>query len=317
MLKRIVVISCIIALVVSCKKDDPVNPYDDIVRVQNDNPEADDLPVGNFAWLQAKVFGPTCANSGCHDGTFEPAFSSINSSYNTLVNHPVITNDDNGTFTYRVVPGDASNSLLHERLTVFIPNTSGIMPLEYEPASDWPDNEAFYINQIASWINAGAKDMFGHSPGSGNADFPPSAEGLVVFPSGNTTTPYPRDEDGIGITPILVDAAPIDIWILATDDNTAVQDFTTAHIKLASDINDFPTESAIDLVYSSPLTALDFTDQDAQFYYKATVDLTGVPSGQQYFLRVYLNDGVQSEVTEIPNDGSSNVINALFLLSVQ
>lgn len=317
MLKRIVVIVCIIALVASCKKDDPVNPYEDIVRVQNDNPEADDLPVGNFAWLQAKVFGPTCANSGCHDGTFEPAFSTINSSYNTLVNHPVITNDDAGTFTYRVVPGDAGNSLLHERLTTFIPNTSGIMPLEWEPDSDWPDNEGYYISEITAWIDAGAKNMFGQSPSSGSLDFPPTAEGLVIFPAGNTTTPYPRDEDGIGITPIMVESASIDIWIRVTDDNTALEDFPLAYVKLASDINDFPVEVSYDLVYSGPLTALDFTDQETLFYYKATVDLSSAQSGESFFLRAYLDDGVQENITEVPNSGSSNVINALFLLSIQ
>ncbi|MFT4677925.1 MAG: hypothetical protein ACI84C_000288 [Flavobacteriales bacterium] len=317
MLKKVVVIMCIIALIASCKKDDPVNPYDDIVRVLNDNPEADDLPVGNFAWLQAKVFGPTCANSGCHDGTFEPAFSTITSSYNTLVNHPVITNDDNGTFTYRVVPGDAENSLLHERLTTFIPNTSGIMPLEWDPDSDWPENEDFYISQVAIWIDAGAKNMYGQAPNSSSLDFPPSAEGLVVFPSGNTTTPYPRNEDGVGITPILVEAAEIDIWIRVTDDITALDDFPAAFVKLAADLGGFPTEVTHDLIYSSPLTALDFTNQDALFYYKATVDLTGASSGQTFFLRAYLDDGEQTDITEIPNDGSSNVINALFLLSVQ
>jgi hypothetical protein len=132
-------------LIFSCKKKGSENPYDAIDRtVVNQNPSASDLPEGSFPWLQARIFTPTCANSGCHDGTFEPDFRTMASSYNTLVNHPVIANNPEESFHLRVVPGNAQASWLHERLTVAVPNTSGIMPpLAQQQTPDWTLNKVW------------------------------------------------------------------------------------------------------------------------------------------------------------------------------
>ena len=46
------------------------------------------LPEGNFAWLHQQAFAPTCANSGCHDGTFEPDFRTVGASWNTRSTTP-------------------------------------------------------------------------------------------------------------------------------------------------------------------------------------------------------------------------------------
>ena len=77
--------------------DPPPNPYDDLPPV---------VPTGGLAVFGSRsargqlrlappagAQAPTCANSGCHDGTFEPDFRTVGSSWNTLVNHPVIAND--------------------------------------------------------------------------------------------------------------------------------------------------------------------------------------------------------------------------------
>ena len=112
------------ALMASCRPETPPNPYDDLPPVvDTDGLVVPPLPEGNFAWLHQQVFAPTCANSGCHDGTFEPDFRTVGSAWNTLVNHPVIANDAAMSFNRRVVPGSVSNSFLFERLTVNIPNT--------------------------------------------------------------------------------------------------------------------------------------------------------------------------------------------------
>ncbi|MCB0760708.1 MAG: hypothetical protein KDC12_04225 [Flavobacteriales bacterium] len=315
-MRKVLIWSMVFLAWVGCKRTDPVNPYDEVEVVQNDNPEADDLVPGSFAWLQASVFGPTCANSGCHDGTFEPNFSSMYSSYNTLVNHPVITNDEEGTFTYRVVPGNVDLSLLHERLTVFIDNTSGVMPLSLEPDSDWPENKPFYISQIENWIQAGAKDPYGNPPPNAGADFPPSAGGLVIFPAGNTTNPYPRGDDQPGINPIMVNATQIDLWVQVSDDNTDIDELQSTALRLSTTLTDFDSAPSYSLVYSSPVTALDFSNGEALFHYKATVDLSGAQSGDVYFIRTYWDDGAQPQLTEIPNAGSSDVMTALFILEV-
>src|SRR5436190_551220 len=92
----------VVSLLYSCKKDEVKNPYAEVQPVvHNDNPDLATLPEGSFAWLHAKIFRPTCANSGCHDGTFEPEFRSINSAYNSLVHHPVIANTPNNDFEFR------------------------------------------------------------------------------------------------------------------------------------------------------------------------------------------------------------------------
>lgn len=154
-----------ILTMLSCKKDtdDFENPYDNLVTTV-DPVDTTNIPVSNFAYLHEKVFYPTCANSGCHDGTFEPDFRTISGSYNTIVNQAVITNDASSSFQFRVKPGSASESLLYVRLETFLPNTSGIMPLELEPDSDWPTKKAEYIAAIKAWIDGGAKDINGNDP---------------------------------------------------------------------------------------------------------------------------------------------------------
>ena len=91
-------------LMYSCKKD-KINPYDD----PNLNPPQEDTTsyftnATDFSALYNDVFMPYCANSGCHDGSFEPDFRSIESSYNTMLYQPVIKNTSSNTYTYRVLP---------------------------------------------------------------------------------------------------------------------------------------------------------------------------------------------------------------------
>ena len=88
-----------IAFAYSCKKDDDdetVNPFQNATLPPDDNPDTVNLEPGSFAFLHYNIFKPTCANSGCHDGNFEPDFRTISSSYNTLVRQDVIQNDDAG-----------------------------------------------------------------------------------------------------------------------------------------------------------------------------------------------------------------------------
>ena len=318
MKKTLIAISLVFISVIACKKDDPENPYDvneEVVVV--DNPDANALPVGNFAWLHAKVFKPTCANSGCHDGTFEPNFTTISSSYNSLVNHPVISNDEAFSFQYRVVPGSVGASLLNERMTVDIPNSSGVMPLEVDEDSDWETLGDSYIQQIAQWIAAGAPDMYGNMPGGAGADFPPQVEGLAIFPAGNTTTPYERDEDGIGITPILVEATNVDVWVYVTDDNTAPQDLGVSELRIAEDTETIGAATPALFATGESINALNFSENPANFLHKATIDLSGYASGTTLFLRTYFDDGVQSEVTEVPSDNSNEIITSIFVMRIQ
>lgn len=315
-MSRIGVIALVALVIFGCRKD-PENPYDSINYVVVDNPSVDDLPEGNFAWLHGKVFLPTCANSGCHDGTFEPKFLTISSSYNSLVNHGVISNDAGLTFDYRVVPGNVDASLLHERMTVFIPNTSGVMPLTTETESDWDELQAFYIGQIENWIAEGAPDMFGQLPGAAGADLPPQVDGIAIFPAGNTATPYTRDPDEVGVSPIQVDATLLDVWLRVLDDNTAAFALNATELRFWDDLVTF-SDSCLTtpLTFTGPITAENLNGQPAEFQYRATLDLTGLAPGTTYFLRSTWDDGSQPSLTVVPNDGSSNQITAIFSLEV-
>ena len=141
----------------ACKKE-AINPYDQKpIEEEPDDPNPA-LDSTSLTGLHALIFRPTCANSGCHDGTFEPDFRSVSSTYNTLVNHPIIKNDLEGTYTHRVVPSNVEASLLIARLTYDIDDNSGVMPLVVEPDSDWPENKEAYIRHIKSWIEKGAPE---------------------------------------------------------------------------------------------------------------------------------------------------------------
>lgn len=298
---------CVLVLILfgACKREEPANPYLDFVQpVPNENPDADDLPEGGFAWLHAKVFAPTCANSGCHDGTFEPEFRTMASAYNSLVNHPVIANNPQGSFEYRVVPGNADASFLHERLFTFVPNTSGIMPLETN-GTDWPQNGAYYKQKIREWINAGAPDIYGNPAPSAEVNTPPVVYGLAIFPQNNTTNPYTREVDSpYGIGAIEVPAGTVDVWILPFDDNAGINQFSSITLKTSQSATEFNAISSAPFALQTPINALDFGNNPNPFYYKAALDLSGYLPGT-YYLRVYLNDGVQSSLTEVPNDNSA------------
>jgi len=139
-----------------CEPDPVSNPYEG-EDGPTDTTSVTMLEYAGLAGLQDQMFKPTCANSGCHDGTFEPDFRTLGSTYNTLVNHPVIKNDAANTFSLRVIPGNVFESQLMNRLTVDIDGNSGIMPLTLEPNSDYPANKEVYLDWVRRWITEGAK----------------------------------------------------------------------------------------------------------------------------------------------------------------
>jgi len=166
---RALVLLALLGLLFACTKRNNVdNPFLD-PALQKPADGGDTVQYGpfDFAGLQRDIFKPTCSNSGCHDGTFEPDFRTIESSYNTLVYQPIIKNNPAGQYEYRVVPGDPAASVLINRLTVDIDGLSGIMPLVTDPGSDWGVNKQAYIDRIRGWIAAGAKDAYGNPPVNG------------------------------------------------------------------------------------------------------------------------------------------------------
>lgn len=308
----------LVMIFVSCRNKEIKNPYDELALIHNDNPTADDLPEGSFAWLHAKVFRPTCANSGCHDGTFEPEFRSLGSAYNSLVNHPCISNSEGNNFTYRVVPGDVSASFLHHRLTVDDNFNSGKMPAGLSAGSDWPFNGDFYIEKINQWIAGGAKDIYGNNAPPATANTPPVVLGMVVFPHDNTTNPYPREQDPqYGIGAIELPPQLVDVWILPYDDTAYPDQFAGISLMASTSSLEFSNALQSSFALSSPILAMPFGEgSPSPFYYKTTLDLTNADPGEFYYLRTYLNDGFQPGLTEIPSSGSNPFWFLIFSLKI-
>jgi hypothetical protein len=160
---KIILVLILFTAIWSCQKQEDeeyVNPYDLIENPDPVNIDTTALDPKSLPGLHSDIFAKTCANSGCHDGTFEPDFRTIESTYNTLVNHPIIKNDPQGSFSFRVVPGNTDQSQLIARLTYDIDGNSGVMPLVIEPDSDWEERKDEYIQNIKDWIAAGAPRPF-------------------------------------------------------------------------------------------------------------------------------------------------------------
>lgn len=304
-------IAVIVLVLAACKKETP-NPYDELER-RAPNPAVEAIPQDNFAWIHQKILRPSCALSGCHDGSFEPEFRSIGSAYNSLVYHPVIANDPEQTYSYRVVPGDVTASLLHARLNVFLPNTSGIMPLGLTENSDWPANSAAYKAAIDSWIASGARDMFGRPPGQGNLE--PQVTGILAFAGGSSSSPYARGV-GEGIQPIVVPAGAVDLWFAFSDDSTPATALTHNKVKVAMATGAFEAVPDLDLQTGTAITGPDLGNSTTTFTHKVQLQLGAHAPGTVLFVRVYVRDGDHELATEIPNDDTGVPMSNYFTLRV-
>ena len=303
-----------ILLLFACQKE-YINPYDD---VSLDPPIEDTTNYfsdpTNFSSLYNNIFLPYCANSGCHDGTFEPDFRTIESSYNTLVYHPIIKNNIAGTYQYRVKAGNANESVLYARLladidgtSIFDPN-SQVMPLTadivYDPNQEniWHSHKTEYIQNIKTWINNGAKDMFGNEAILPNNK--PEMQGVVAFISG-TSSPLNRDGTrGTILVPSGVNS--LDIWFSIIDDNLPTTSLSYNKVKFSDNLFNFDQSPELNLiVLNTPLLASGYyVSQDVEYFHKITYDISSLTSGDERFIKIYVQDDVNG-ITEIPNNGSS------------
>lgn len=302
------------ALLFSCKKSSSnSNPYVDWKDVKKDPVIADvNLDPNTIEGLHKNVFKPTCSNSGCHDGNFEPDFRSVESSYNSLINRLTTNYDPNNPqFGVRVVPGDASNSMLLHRILEFIPGSQGKMPLTTDPGSDWPDKKITYIENIRNWINAGAKDQFGNSPT--NIDFPPQLGGLIAFVDGSSS-PLPH----LGYNPIVLPsgANQVKIMVAFLDDKTPLGQMGASQLNYSLNPNDYQNV-AFDLVKeSTPFITKGISGNNVEYWYSVslTINQLGVP-GDVVWLRSETTDNINPSVY-IPSSETSFNFKKYFALII-
>ncbi len=106
-------------------------------------------PLGpTLASIQANIFSPSCALSGCHTGSAPQMGMNLSSgqAYANIVN---VASAENASF-FRVKPGDSTNSYLYMKITGDARITGVQMPKTGGPLS------ADKIAAIRDWIDAGA-----------------------------------------------------------------------------------------------------------------------------------------------------------------
>ena len=286
-------LACIALLVNSCKKDDmpPDNPYDDVDYSGNN----DTIPVepGTITWLHKQIFFPKCGTPGCHDGSFEPDFRTVMSSYATLVYHPIVKNNTAEEFTYRVIPGDTARSVLHERITncCFV-NINDRMPQD-NIGDPLPDSD---IQAIETWILDGAKDMFGGTPRYPNSE-PVIAGYLALNSSFMDILSETNDRvDSVPYNPFVVSPGmSINIALQITDDSTATSDFSVNQLRISTDPDDFSSATTHNATYI-PLPAPN------PAFWNVSLNTSSFPTGTTLYMRYYVNDNDHSSDTHFPYD---------------
>jgi len=290
-------------VLMNCTEDDlPINPYDGI-DYSDTTLVIDTLSATSFVKLHRDVLRPSCNVMGCHDGSFEPDFRTVQSSYNTLVYHPILKNNLDETFTYRVVPGDTANSVLHERLTncCFV-NTNDRMPQDNIGNSLAQED----LDKVANWILDDAKDITGVIPNEPNNL--PNVKYYYVTNATYDSTYSDNREDDVFYKPFLMPAnEQVNFVFRVTDDNT------NAGLMLVNELS--ISEYQDDFTNSIDVTAQIF--ESTYHIWILAFDTSVLQVGKTYYFRYTINDGENTENTIYPNDETSFIYKSIWSFTVQ
>jgi hypothetical protein len=315
MIKHIFLIAFSMGIVafVACKKTTgPAveNPYDKVVIVKDTSGTKNKTPdPSSIEGLHLNLFAPTCANSGCHDGTFEPDFRTVQSTFASLVNQKPIKNDLAGTFAARVVPGNADASMLIYRMTIDLGGNSGIMPLVIDPGSDYASKKDQHLDNLKKWINNGAKDMNGNS--SPVVDFPPLILGVQGLIGGS---PLSR---GGKYEPLYCSAGQsFELWFSLTDDKVNQSALTGMKINWSTDPSQYnpANEKPLQAATVKMMPGLYSGSVSYAWYYP--FDGSGLKKDDVIWFRITCSDGTNINY-ELPNNNSMFFLKKYFAVSVK
>jgi hypothetical protein len=295
----------------SCSKDEeaPENPYDS-VNYDTDTTTTQTPDPYSITGLHKNIFSPKCNVPGCHDGTFEPDFRTIQSSYSTLVYQRVnkVTVNNIDSFSFRVIPFDTTNSFIHERITT---PTSDYMPSNGNRLSQTQ------IQQINTWIMNGAKDINGNIPSPPNYlpilnttthFFYNALDSFNIFPFYASIVDTNRYMD-IAYYPFLVNAgANLKIIFWVEDDSTSVANLQVNQCKLSLLQDDFSAAQTVNATYMD----LGAPNQ----FWMATFPVTWATGTQVYF-RYYVRDSDNPVTVEFPRDEHPFYYKSFFSFRVQ
>ena len=290
-------------VLINCTEDDfPINPYDGI-DYGNSTLVIDTVSSTSFVKLHRDVLGPSCNVMGCHDGSFEPDFRTVESAYNTLVYHTIIKNNLAEDFTYRVVPGDTGLSVLHERLTncCFV-NTNDRMPQD-NIGNALPEAD---LDAVTAWILEGAKDITGAIPNAPN-----NLPNIKYFYVTNADYDSVYSENRIGglfYNPFLMpNNEQVNFIFRVKDDHTIAQNLKINQLSISENIDDF-SNSIIAVAYiasnSSPKVFI------LQF------NISDLEVNKTYFMRYTVSDE-EDQITTYPNNQTSFVYKNIWSFTVQ
>jgi len=267
---------------------DPENPFGPpVVHHDTDTTTVQIPDPYSITGLHTNIFSVRCNVPGCHDGTFEPDFRTIQSSYSTLVYQRVnkITVNGVDSFNYRVIPFDTAKSFIHERITTTTP--------DYMPSNGNRLNQT-QIQQINRWIMEGAKDINGNIPIAPN-NLPGLSYYLAYDSVSASYIPLASHRvdsiryQGIGYNPFVVQQGKtITMYFVVSDDSTAAGNLLVNQLKLSLDKNNFSSATVIPAFY-----AIIYPVWIAQF------NVTWAPGTQVYF-RYYVKDTDNPTVVEFP-----------------
>lgn len=140
--KRFALILTISSLFVACDSEEPTPTFTP--------------PDSSFGLVYTKIFQPTCAVSGCHDGTTSPILTG-ETAYDAIFNVNAINGQANAAGLQLIRPDDADSSFLYQKLIYENSNFKfgAKMPLGGLVVSD----DA--IQFVKEWVEAGAPET-GH-----------------------------------------------------------------------------------------------------------------------------------------------------------
>ncbi len=285
------------------KEETPQNPFDGVNY--NGGQAEDSVPDPcSITGLHKNIFFPKCAVPGCHDGTFEPDFRTVQSTFSTLVYMGVnkFTVDSVAFFNYRVIPGDINGSFLMERL---LTSTSDYMPSNGVrlPTSD--------LNNIRQWIADSCPDVNGLIPHKPN--LPPNIIGYIAADQQFVRIDTNR-LGGVSFNPFIAPSnATVYLPVVALDtaDGTSATDpanFTVHEVKFSTMKDDFLSAITLNATWFSPIPVN---------AWQVSVNTGLWPVGTIVYFRIYMNDGFQPNPVFFPRNNSMDYFKTYYSFIIQ
>jgi hypothetical protein len=218
----------------------------------------------------------------------------------------VIKKDNGALFSTRVVPGNASKSMLPHRMSVDLNGNSGIMPLSLETNSNYPIEKDSWVSRVKDWIDAGAKDWLGRVPV--NVDFPPQILGLQFIVNGQLLGRAGKYEAAQ-----LPAGSITEIWASFSDDNTPVSSFSNVTINASTDPNVFNPANEIPMKKGPNKTMAGLFSVSNDYYWNGQYDGSQNVENDVVWFRITVSDGKNTGY-QIPNANSMFMLKTYFAL---